>query len=103
MHTTPMSYLQQANRAEGGHFFDDEAMKCFDSRIESDVAFFNPVTEDAFFVTSERMSLGSPRLFKVRRFDGNCRVRTTGRPCYDKSSALLQAQELAQQRGTAFS
>lgn len=96
MHTLPMDYLRSANIAEGGHFFDDDTMRCFDSRIESREAFFNVQTQTAYFVTSERMSPGSPRQYKVRRFDENCRVRSADvKPFADLSAAVSAARDLA--------
>lgn len=96
MHTLPMEYLRKANAAEGGHFFDQATMDCFESRIESREAFVNTETHDAYFVTSERMSPGAPRLYKVRRFDDNCRVRTaTPQPFADLVTAEDSARRLA--------
>lgn len=95
--TIPMEYVRAANRAEGGHFFDDDTMRFFDSRIESDVAFFNVQTEDAFFVTSEQPSPESLRTYKVRRMDQHCRIRTASdKPILDRQVAFKRAQELAQ-------
>lgn len=96
MHILPMEYLRAANLAEGGHFFSTDAMRAFDSRIESKEAFYNVHTQDAFFVTSECMSPGALRLYKVRRFDEACRVHTVSdKPFVDLASAIESARRLA--------
>ena len=94
MPTIPMEYVRNTNRSCGGHFFDNEAMRFFDSRIESKEAHFNVNTQDAFFVTSER--LFDKRLFKVRKLDENGRVRTVSpRPLLDRDQAFEMARDLA--------
>lgn len=51
----------QANRREGGHFFDREALRFFNSRIGSSVY------GGRFFITSEQFDRDlSPRLYTIR-------------------------------------
>lgn len=96
MHAIPMTLIREANKLHGGHFFDNEAMSFFDSRIECEEAYMNLDTQDAFFVTSECPQPGSRRMYKVRRFDENCRVRTASDHHYlDRAAALEAAKQLA--------
>ncbi len=91
-HLLPMDFVRQANRAEGGHFFDDETMRFFDSRVESTHALMNVATEDAFFVTSERFADGLRR-YKVRRMDERARIHTASP---QPLATLQEAQALAE-------
>ncbi len=94
-HPLPMDFVRQANRAEGGHFFDDETMRFFDSRIESRHALMNPSTEEAYFVTSERFADGLRR-YKVRYIDGAARIHTASpRPLPTLGEAEALADALA--------
>lgn len=45
------------------HFFDDDTMQFFGSKIESDL--YN----DKYFITSEKNFDGTKRLFTVRKYD----------------------------------
>lgn len=56
--------IKAANKAAGQHFFDDETMEFFDSKIESGVI------SGRFFITSERFML-DPRRYTVREVIGN--------------------------------
>lgn len=55
-----MAEAKQANKNFGGHFFDRQAMRFFNSKIESELI------EGRFFVTSERFDDNSPKLFTIR-------------------------------------
>jgi len=59
--------IKYLNRKAGQHFFDENTMRFFRSRIESELI------EDKFFVTSEKFvsSTGEkePRKFSVREFN----------------------------------
>ncbi len=96
-HLLPMDFVRQANRAEGGHFFDDEAMRFFDSRVESHHALMNVATQDAFFITSECFADGLRR-YKVRRMDESARIHTASRhplPTLEAAQALAETLVLA--------
>lgn len=96
MHPVPMSYLRSASQAHGGHFFDQDPKNIHASRIESDVAYMNPVTQDAFFVTSECQAPGTRRLYTIRRFDEECRVRKAMEQSFlDRDTAFDTAKQLA--------
>lgn len=50
----------------GGHFFDKETMRAFNSRILSDLY---PVSDsEGYFVTSERFDYDTPRTYSVRYY-----------------------------------
>jgi len=52
--------VKLAHKAQGGHFFDRQAMRFFNSKVES------KVVSGRYFVTSERYDTDSPKLFTVR-------------------------------------
>jgi len=49
------------SKANGGHFFDAQSMRFFNSKIESELI------EGRYFITSERYELDSPKLFTIRQ------------------------------------
>jgi hypothetical protein len=56
-----IAQVKKAHKAIGGHFFDREAMRFFNSKVESDVY------AGRYFVTSERRELDMPKRFTVRQ------------------------------------
>jgi len=58
--------IKQQHRDAGGHFFDTQSMRFFNSRIggivKSDLKYI-------YFVTSEQFDDNSPRLYTARMFD----------------------------------
>ena len=50
----------------GGHFFDDDTMEFFNSRVLSDLYRVND--SEGYFVTSERFDYMSPRTYSVRYY-----------------------------------
>ena len=63
MMTAKMSEVIKANKDAGKHFFDEDSMKFFGSRIESDL-FPNDM-----FITSENNFDGSKRFYTIRKFN----------------------------------
>lgn len=57
---TTLAEFKTLNRSTGRHFFDRDAMKFFNSRIESGLI------GGRFFVTSEKMDEYAPRLYTIR-------------------------------------
>ncbi len=58
-----ISEIRRANKRAGFHFFDPEAMRFFDTRVESDGIGRCFVTSEQFHGSTE----SGPRLFTVRR------------------------------------
>lgn len=59
-----MKTIQEAkkvSKANGGHFFDLQAMRFFNSKIESELI------EGRYFITSERYSTENPKLYTIRQ------------------------------------
>lgn len=50
----------------GGHFFDKETMRAFNSRILSDL--YRVGDSEGYFVTSERFDYDTPRTYTVRYY-----------------------------------
>jgi hypothetical protein len=55
-----ITQVKQANKAQGGHFFNPQAMRFFNSKVESGVI------AGRYFVTSERYDPDSPKRFTIR-------------------------------------
>jgi len=71
-----ISEIKAANKEKGGHYFDPETMRFFNSKTESSV-YSGP--GGVFFITSEQFvgsnGIADPRKYSVRRFDpetGDC-------------------------------
>lgn len=60
-----MAQAKQAHKNFGGHFFDREAMRFFNSKVESELI------AGRFFITSERFDDNSPKLFTIREIAPN--------------------------------
>lgn len=60
-----MAEAKKAHKNFGGHFFDREAMKFFNSKVESQLI------DGRFFITSERFNDESPKLFTIREIASN--------------------------------
>jgi hypothetical protein len=56
------------SKANGGHFFDPQAMRFFNSKIESELI------EGRYFITSERYDLESPKLYTIRRISNRGQI-----------------------------
>lgn len=67
--------IKQASKDAGGHWFDADTMRFFRSRIGHKAY---PVSDGAFFVTSERYDDDSPRLYTVRRAYDSGEIETVG-------------------------
>lgn len=66
---------KRINRENGNHFFDDDAMKFFSSKVETDILGPN----DDLFITSERGPGQSTKRYTIRRIDWtNGRIETVG-------------------------
>jgi len=63
MKEIPMELIKAKNKAEGGHFFDKDAMRFFNSRIEVKKAKVKG--RKAFFVTSERFNETYPKKYTI--------------------------------------
>jgi len=55
-----ITQVKKANKAQGGHFFDPQAMRFFNSKVESSVI------GGRFFVTSERYDLDALKRYTIR-------------------------------------
>jgi len=67
--------LKNLSRKGDRHFFDDDTMRFFDSRVMSTTF---PVQDGIYFVTSERQSPEHRRFWTVRFMDNSGRVSTIG-------------------------
>jgi hypothetical protein len=59
-----METIQEAkkvSKANGGHFFDPQAMRFFNSKIESELI------DGRYFITSERYDTDRPKLYTIRQ------------------------------------
>jgi hypothetical protein len=56
-----MKEAKAISKANGGHFFDAQAMRFFNSKIESELI------DGKFFITSERYDMDSPKLYTIRQ------------------------------------
>lgn len=56
-----MKEAKAISKANGGHFFDPQAMRFFNSKIESELI------EGRYFITSERYSTDEPKLYTIRQ------------------------------------
>lgn len=67
--------IKSVNKAKGMHFFEKQAMRFFNSRVQSEVF---PTENGAVFVTSERND-GYPRMYTTRHIneDTGC-IETLG-------------------------
>src|SRR5690625_3138191 len=90
-----MSEVKRLHKEAGGHFFDAGAMRCFNSRIESEL--YN----GGWFVTSERFEdVFSddvyPREYRVRWFDADnpLNIESVGDVCESKDDAVAAIRAL---------
>lgn len=85
--------ITEANRKAGYHWFDPDTMRCFGTRVLSEV-YQGP--GGVFFVTSDKQFDGS-RGYTVRRFDPEgANIKTHGQLCgYTKAGATAAAKEAA--------
>lgn len=78
MSARTIAQVKAANKARGHHFFDRDAMRFFDSRIETRGALIG----DRFFVTSEQFhgsdGYSAPRMFTVREAMADGSIETVG-------------------------
>ena len=79
--------MYKANKAAGMHFFDDETMDFFNSKVETDA------NRHGFFITSEKNPWGNhPRMYTVRRFDPSTGGIEKASE-FEQFSTLLQAKK----------
>jgi hypothetical protein len=71
--------------SKGGQFFEEKAMKFFNSQIESSLR------NNRFFITSEKMSLDKDKKYTVRQFSEDYRVVLTVSK-FQEFDTLKQAQ-----------
>jgi hypothetical protein len=71
-----MQTIRQANADANGHWFDRDTIRFFNSRV-LDSSLTYVCGNHAFFVTSERYSSSTPRLFSVRKFTADTGMVTT--------------------------
>jgi len=64
--------IKRANRALGHHWFDADAMRFFNTVIESGVI------DGSRFITSERMEYSDPKRYSVREARGDGSIETVG-------------------------
>jgi hypothetical protein len=58
-----MTEFKKAHKAQGGHFFDAQAMRFFNSKIESNLLGLNGVQ---IFITSERFTTEHAKKYTIR-------------------------------------
>jgi hypothetical protein len=66
-----IAQLKELNKEKGLHFFSRDAMRFFNSRVQTNAPYNGCV-----FVTSEKCGYGSPRLYTVRAMHQNGAVST---------------------------
>lgn len=87
--------IKAVNKAKGMHFFDKDAMRFFNSRVQGDV-FSTP--HGAVFVTSERFDDNSARMYTTRHINEDTgHVSTLGsfQEFKSRSGALTAAKRRA--------
>ena len=72
--------LKQANKRVGKHFFDEGALRFFDSKVHSVVY---PVADGWLFLTSEQFHdlvtrISHPRRYTIRKMLQNADIETVG-------------------------
>lgn len=67
--------FKQAHKAQGGHFFDPQAMRFFNSKIESGLV---GQRDQQVFITSERQDLDRPKKYTIRHAMPSGEVREVG-------------------------
>lgn len=67
-------FIEDYKRTSSGHFFDENTMRFFKSRVPW---FFAGDGKTAYFITSERFDYNSPRLYTVRKI-----IRTADRQSF---------------------
>lgn len=67
-----MAQVRKANKANGYFFFSRGAMKCFNSRVESNLI------SGRYFITSEQFDDDYPRDYAVREVEDNADIFTVG-------------------------
>jgi hypothetical protein len=77
----------------GSHFFDPGSMRFFRSRLCQVVKTLPSGV--VYFVTSERFSAETPRMYSVRRWDGVGSVETVGMGYARRVDALIAADAAA--------
>lgn len=56
-----MKEAKAISKANGGHFFDAQAMRFFNSKIESELI------GGRYFITSERFEIDYPKMYTIRQ------------------------------------
>lgn len=77
--------FKELNKQEGYHFFDEDTMEFFNSKMETDLLNGN------YFITSEQYSLSSPRQYSIRKANGDGTVDTIGQ--FQQYNSLKEAKE----------
>ncbi len=68
---TNLHDVMEANDQAGRHWFEDDAMQFFKTRLESDLI------DGRYFITSERGPNG-PRAYSIRMADEDAHIQTIG-------------------------
>lgn len=86
--------IKEANRRAGYHFFSEDTLRFFKSRVMSEVF---PLPDGALFVTSERQE-GFPRQYTIRRAYHSGNIETLGgfRAYNSRNGALKAAKRAAE-------
>lgn len=62
-----MNYAKAISERNGQHWFDEDVMRYFNSRVLE--SSWTKIDDDTYrFISSERMNFNSPRLYTVRQF-----------------------------------
>ncbi len=80
--------IKAANKRAGGHFFDADTIRFWNSEIEP------KVYGGKYFVTSEQFSEGDARRFSVREADATGKVRTVAHNLLDRAEAVGRITDL---------
>lgn len=83
---TNMAQVRAANSAINGHWFDKSTLRFFRSRVGRKLYRFK------YFITSEKFSYDSERLFSIREVKKDGRIETVGEfQAYRTRSAAMAA------------
>ena len=81
---TNMTEVKKANKEKGGHFFDKNTLRFFNSRIESSLL------KNKYFITSEWYGEGFKRLYTIREALKDGSIKTIGKFQEHKTKELAK-------------
>lgn len=88
MKALTMADVKRNNKASGSHWFSPSTMRFFQCRVESELI------RKMYFVTSEKVGEGRPRLYSIRKYNSETHgIDTVGRfqgykTCQDALDAI---------------